>query len=499
MRGSPMIIDALHRHATERGEQIAIEGDARNLTWRELEQEVTGFADWLTAERVSTLAFELNNGPEWIVTDLAAMKAGVRAIPIPSFFSSQQLGHTLTDADVDILLTDSEPSSLSHRDHEIEVPLEGVFGYRFVRRESGDLQRYTEKVTYTSGSTGNPKGVRLGPDAIAEVTASIVAALQDIDIDRHLCLLPMATLLENIAGIYAPIVKGIRILAPDSARLGLGGSSSLDVQKFGQALEHYRPDSVILVPQLLLALTTLTAFGVTRPDYLRMIAVGGGHVGREVLKNAEAMGLPVFEGYGLSECCSVLTLNTPQAHRAGSVGKPLCHASVRISDSGEIEVAGAIMRGYVGSDLASGESSQWYSTGDLGYLDDDGFLYISGRRRNVFITAYGRNVSPEWIEAQLTAMPVVAQALVHGEGREHNLALLWLRGSLSEADLNNILEEINSRLPDYARVHEAIVVDEAFDPSLLTSNGRLRRDDVTSRYQALISNHYTAEPGQALA
>src|SRR5690606_26803253 len=130
--------------------------------------------------------------------------------------------------------------------------------------------------------------------------------------------------------------------------------------------------------------------------------------------------LPVFEGYGLSECASVVCLNTPAARRVGTVGRPLPHCALRIDKRGEVWVRGPHMLGYVGEPPMDGE---WIATGDVGCITD-GFLELQGRRKHQFITAWGRNVSPEWVQAELTARAPIAQAWLYGESLPKNVAVL---------------------------------------------------------------------------
>jgi long-subunit acyl-CoA synthetase (AMP-forming) len=158
---------------------------------------------------------------------------------------------------------------------------------------------------------------------------------------------------------------------------------------------------------------------------LRFIAVGGAAVGVAAIASARAVGLPAYEGYGLSEGASVQTLNLPGADRPGSVGRALPHARLRVATDGEIEIAGSVMLGCLGEPALVAESltegasgaRDWWKTGDVGTIDGKGYVHVHGRRRNVLITAYGRNVSPEWVEMALTSQPAIAQAVVPGDGK----------------------------------------------------------------------------------
>lgn len=152
-------------------------------------------------------------------------------------------------------------------------------------------------------------------------------------------------LLENIAGIYLPLALGAQCVVPSLADVGLSGSSSLDVERCLDAIARYQAESIILLPQMLQAIVRQARRRDARLGGLKFVAVGGGVTPLAVLREAAAIGLPVFEGYGLSECASVVSLNSPSAQRIGTVGRPLPGVEVRLAADGEIELHG---RGYAG-------------------------------------------------------------------------------------------------------------------------------------------------------
>jgi long-chain acyl-CoA synthetase len=321
------------------------------------------------------------------------------------------------------------------------------------------------------------------------VAQSLIDATAPLVLRKHLCLLPLATLLENVAGVLAPLLAGARCVVPPPALTGIG-SSGLDVPQLLATLTQQSPDSIILVPELLRVLVDATARGWSPPASLRFVAVGGAVVAPALLARAIDCGLPVHEGYGLSECCSVVCLNMPGASRLGSVGRELPHARVRVDTHGEIHVRGPTMLGYVGDAARAVGAS--FATGDLGQIDADGFLYVLGRRRNVFITSFGRNVSPEWVEAEIAEQPGIAQVVVHGEGRPYVVALIVpTRADLDASTINQAVNAANSRLPSYARVRHWLRVPPFLaSEGLATANGRLRRDAIEQRYRETISSLY---------
>ncbi len=465
------------------GDQVAIAGADTARTYRGLLADVDTWCRHLDAAAARTVAYRLPNGPNWIALDLALLRSGRTAIPIPDFFSTAQEAHALAAAGVDHYVTCGPvPDGFATTDL--------THGIRILKASCAppvSLHPATAKVTFTSGTTGTPKGVCLSAEQLLATAGAIEQALGGEGIRQHLCALPLSLLLENVAGVYASLGNGSRIAAPTLEEIGLSGSSGLDVQAFVEAQHRYRPQSLILVPQLLLALTAAAEFGLRLPDSYRFIAVGGGKIAPSLLERAAAAGLHVYEGYGLTECGSVVAVNLPGASRPGTVGRPLPHVSVGIVD-GEIQVIGNTMLGYVGDP----DVPTRIATGDLGGVDRHGYLTVHGRRKSGFITAYGRNVSPEWIESELTAEIAIAHALVFGDAMPANVALLVPRGSAGEDAVATAVAAANARLPDYARISHWHVIDpDAFSTAgCLTENGRPRRDVATRRFDRQLQSMY---------
>lgn len=455
------IIKALERHGSLHPEREAVRGSSRTLTWGQLLAETRACASLL--DGCDVLGLHLANSPAWIIADLAAMSAGVTLVPLPGFFSDSQLRHSIQDARIDAIITD-EPwriGALVRISREAEV---SIAGRRFAmlslpRDRGGDAATRPAKVTYTSGTTGEPKGVKLGTTAIETVADSLAQVTGAGPADRALVVLPLSVLLENIGSVMVPILAGARIIAPDPGELGVNGSSHVDAGRFVTALNRYRPTTMILPPRLLKLLT-----GIARsrrlPDSFRFIAVGSAPTGQALLTAAHELGLPVFQGYGLTEACSVVAVNSPTDNRPGSVGRPLPHARVRVDVNGRIFVSGATCDGFLGAQtLPTGGE---VDTGDVGCMDEDGYLYVRGRSRNRIVTGYGRNVSPEWVEAELEANDQIAAATVFSEAEDVLVAVLVPAGNATVAELARAVREANERLPDYARVGRFVVARTSF-------------------------------------
>lgn len=307
--------------------------------------------------------------------------------------------------------------------------------------------------------------------------------------DRHLCALPLATLLENIAGVYVPLLAGAQTFVYPMDNVGLRGATEFDAFHFQHILAETQTTTTVLVPHLLQKLVEASEQTQSGISSLRFIAVGGAPVSPELLERARSCQLPVFEGYGLSECSSVVAVNNPRAHRPGSVGKPLPHVELKFAEDGEILVRGSRFTCYLGE---YNDDLDYVATGDMGYLDDDGYLYLSGRKKNMFITAFGRNVSPEWVERELVLHDAIEQAVIFGEARPWNVAVIVPALNSSELDVTNAIKAINQILPDYARIKTWIKATESFQVSnqLLTATGRLRRQELWQRYSGQIEQLY---------
>lgn len=439
-----MLFERIQNHDPNK---IALRDETRVLSYGDLEGEIQTRMDALYG--VSVLGIALNNSVDWILWDLAALKAEIPCVPIPPFFTKDQVFHLLHSAGVSHLLS---PEGL----RDTGTGREGL------------LPEGTAKVTFTSGTTGTPKGVCLPQSAMDNVASSIVDVLGDEFVGTHACVLPLSVLLENVAGVYAGLKAGCTI-------------ELTSLNKFGQNYEHIhsvlkntQASSAILVPEILRTLMAQVAVYSPLP-HLKFIAVGGSKVDPALVMQARKMDLPVYEGYGLSECASVVALNTPQHDKPGSVGKLLPHVKAQIVDS-EIQIKEPGFLGYVGED-----APQLFNTGDLGTLDEDGFLSVTGRKKNVLITSYGRNISPEWVESVLLTQPAIAQVVVYGDAQPF-LSALVVPTSL-KADIQSAIDTANQSLPDYAHIKDFHIVPPfTVADGTLTGTGRPRREKILNLY-----------------
>jgi long-chain acyl-CoA synthetase len=490
-----MLIETLANHASARLMDIALQGNDVALTYADLNQTVAEIAQQLQQENPRVIALGMDNHPAWVIIDLAAMANHMAIVPLPLFFSDSQLLHAMLDAGATTLLTD-QPERFSQilSDFITRKSTFTVAGKRLMQYDlqipTKKLPPETAKITYTSGTTGAPKGVCLSTKAMLNVAQSVALQTNIHKGYRHLCVLPLSTLLENVAGVYASLLVGATVHLLPSEQTGLSGSS-LNIKLLHSALAQTQANTAIFIPELLSLLVLALEQGTAKLNDLKFLAVGGAHVSKNLLHRAKSVNLPVFEGYGLSESASVVALNTEKHNKIGSVGKPLSHVAIQFSEENEILVKGANLLGYTGESSAE-ITDAYIKTGDIGYMDNDGFLFINGRKKNIFITSFGRNVSPEWVESALLNSPEIVQVCVFGEAKPWNIAVIVTKPETSSLLVSRAIEETNKQLPDYARITKWLFADAPFSVknSQLTPNGRLKRDAISAAYQEKMNDLY---------
>ncbi|GAA4492358.1 AMP-binding protein [Pseudaeromonas paramecii] len=450
--------------AQTRPSATALVSPAGQLDFAGLWQAIEAGAERCRALAVAgrPLALAGDNSVGWVLADLACARAQVPCVPIPPFFSPLQREHLLRDSGASGLLV-AETLTWQHQPLP-STPMPSL--------PAGSL-----KVTYTSGTTGTPKGICLGAEQQLATTQALAQRLGQVSGRRHLCTMPLAVLLENLAGVYLPLYLGRQVQLQSLASLGLGDLARPDPHAFVTALAQSGADSLILLPA---TLSWLVAGVEQQPELAKpwsMLAVGGGKSSVPLLQRARALGLPVCEGYGLSEVASVVALDDPAAPVAGTVGQPLPHLAVKIAEDGEIWLGGNGHLGILG--VPDSAAPHWQATGDLGQWDDTGRLLVLGRKKSTLVTSLGRNVSPEWLEAELCAIPGVLQAWVYGDEVMGIQALLFApHWAANPAGLAVQIQHCMARLPAYARLQGWQRTDTPFSAAQgeLTSNGRLRRD-----------------------
>lgn len=470
-----LIWSAIEQWAAREPDRVALCNEHEQLTYRELADRVQALVSTFHQAGVRRLALQLDNGLDWACCDLAGLAAGIVVIPVPLFFSAEQQEWVLASSGVDSLIGPGRDGWTPH-----SLPQSASVLWQRTVTSPAALPADTAKITYTSGTTGQPKGVCLSADHLARVSQSLAEQMNPLGLTTHLTLLPFSTLLENITGLYVPLLLGMRSIVLPLASVGFSGSSQFTPAALVQSLLHWQPQTLVLVPELLRVMLLLVRQQPAIAASLRFIAVGGGKVAPDLVSHARQLGLPVYEGYGLSECGSVVALNTPGNDRPGSAGRILPHCRISVAADGEIRVHDAAMLGYLG--VTDSVAEPVIATGDVGYCDADGFLWITGRKKNVQITAFGRNFSPEWVEAEAQLFSSIARLVIFGDDLSENVAVIQVNPDAAHL-LSEQIQQLNARLPDYARVHHVIRADLSPSSGLTTANGRLRRHAIYQHFQ----------------
>lgn len=458
------VFEALERHARERADVSAFRDDSGALSWAELAGRVAGLAERL-ADAPQTVAIAIPGGIDYVVADLALTLAGRRQVPLPFFFSAEQTAHILRESGAGAMIA---ASPLADASAGMEVIAPDAPPTRMPAYQGG-----AERVIYTSGSSGRPKGVVIGDrqlDASLSALSKVVGAGPQ---DRHLSVLPLPQLLEQICGIFLPILAGAETVMRFGATKALLGGP---VDALMRAMDRLRPTTSLLAPGLLGRwVAALEMAGARAPDSLRFVAVGGAASPPGLITRAEAVGIPVHEGYGLSECCAVVAMNRPGENRPGTVGPVLDGLDVQIV-KGEITVAGpTVMSGYLNGDPPP---VRWH-TGDLGRLEA-GRLVVEGRKDALLVTPAGRNISPEWVEARVNADPrVVSSALSLRESDGALVLIVVLAARMSAHEIAPLLAD----LPGYARP-DALILTDLSEPGLLFPAGTPDRKAAAALAQA---------------
>lgn len=477
---------AIRRHASGRDVRVALDdGGGRAIVYGALLGELGRRIDWIQKAGLRRIGLLADNGIDWILADLAAVLGEIPIVPLPAFFTDDQLHHTIRVSGIDGILTDQPDRARGLWERSAFIGSSGeLVGLRF-EGVDGPSAGF-EKVTFASGTTGKPKGVRVRHSGVLSVAGSLCQASAATARDRHLCLLPLSILRENV-GVYGALMVGARVLVPPLCRVGVAGSSGIDERTMYEALRDTRATRALGVPQLLDRLVAFMESGTRRLRHLRSLGVGGAPVPKGLLARAAEVGIPVHEGYGLSECASVVAVNVPAATRLGSVGRPLPHLDVRVAEDGEIRVrTSAVSEGYLtadGPEACDLDEDGYLRTGDIGRIDPDGFLWVEGRRNSRIITTFGRNIAPEWIEAELRGHPLVAQAAVLGDGRPALDAVVYCE----QPDVEGVrahIAHVNASLPDYARIDRWRFAEEPFSWSngQMTRGGEPERGEIAHTY-----------------
>ena len=443
-------------------------------TYLDFWNEIQSWAHFLKKNQCTRVGIFLENSSAWLALDLACLQERVVVVPLPPFFSDQQLDHMIKNAGIGHVFCDQIKMFYSLFDQSNRIPFSQqitCFERVVPLQEVQTLPKGTVKITFTSGSTGTPKGVCLGHKESEVLLQSLEQILNLSQPLVHICVAPLSLLLENICGAYLTLYLGGAICV----------SKESSLECLMAEMKEKKVTTCIISPEILKGMIASVKQGEALPSSLSFIGVGGTKVPKDLLLEAHAYKIPVYEGYGLSEMGSICTLNTPASMRIGSVGKPLSHIKVKIADDGEVLLKGAPSLGYMTESLSI-KADGYYPSGDLGYMEE-GYLYVNGRKKNVFINSYGRNFSPEWIESILLSSPYIYQAVIYGDSCPFNTALIVPMPNVGLKRIEADIQRFNSTLPEHAQVQKIIICKEPFSVAngQLTGTGYVKRDVIYDR------------------
>jgi long-subunit acyl-CoA synthetase (AMP-forming) len=507
---------ALTRHAeTDRTLVQVLDADggiAAAYSYREITRAAQALAVTLApgtpaADQGRRIGVLCGNTPEFIVADLALLALRRTEVPVPLAFSREQAMGLLQDTDV--CLVDAHGAArLDEWGRDAVLPA----GCRVVEISLGELLRSTTpyavptgdeewicKIIHTSGTTSLPKGVRIRSHGIGALIDSLHAAMPAEAFARYVSCVPFSLLIEQVTGLYLVLLDGghVTLLPPGSPLVGTSGAA---VEAALPLLAAARPTAVVATPALVTAVLEAARRASTAGEDINrslfgteqapLICCGGAPVHPDTLRALDGFGIAVHEGYGLSENSSVVSWNTPDARRVGTVGRPLRHVRVRLGKDGELLVGGAsLFAGYTREDPSScAVVDGWLHTGDVAHIDEDGYITITGRKKNIIITAAGRNVAPEWVEAQYARLPFVRAVGVVGNGLPALNGLFVIDPAVDPAEAERSITAFGTEhLSEVERVEEVHLMSADDDSyrRLFTVTGRPVRKAITEQLRSL--------------
>jgi long-chain acyl-CoA synthetase len=424
---------------------------------------------------------------EWTLLDYAIWTAGAVTVPIYETSSADQTKWILEDSGAVAAI--AETPELKDMIEDLDTGVKDVWSIdgggvgalnalgadfavdieeRRTSRRADDLAT----IVYTSGTTGRPKGCMLTHRNLLADIRNIVPEVPNVLYEgaRMLLFLSLAHVLARIlqiAGMESrttiahadrtrltavmPVVKPTTLLAiprvfekvyagayqkaVDGGKGHLFEKASVTAKEYSRALD--KPGGPSLTLKLRHKLWDVLVYSKIRAAVggeCSTAVSGGAALGPELGHFFRGAGITIFEGYGLTETSPVLSLNIPTATKVGSIGRPIPGTALRVADDGELEAKGLqVFEGYWNNDAATAEvldADGWFCTGDIAEIDDDGYVTITGRKKDIIVTAGGKNVAPGPMEKIMDAHPLIAYAMVVGEGRPYIGALISVDGEM---------------------------------------------------------------------
>lgn len=535
--GLPFPQDVFLKNAKELSNKVfLLEPNLREITWGNAADEVlrmaSAFKDMNLAPR-SHIAILSKNCAHWILADLAIWLAGHVSVPLYPNLSTETAKTILVHSDVKVIFLGkldkaaTMMAAIPENVQRISFPAvddeKSVKWEDLVKNHSPlteiEIQNFKPSlkdvatIVYTSGTTGQPKGVMHSFEAISFACLNGVAYLNLGSHDRMFSYLPLAHVAERL------LVEGFALYAGASIYF----SSSLD--QFSQNLKEAKPTVFLAVPRIWLKLQQgiiskfsleklnlflsipIVSFWIKKKvqkslglDHVTLPVTGAAPVSRDLLEWFAKLGIEIQEAYGMTENFAYSHAQLAKKIKLGSVGQPMLGVDVKINAQGEVLVKSlANMLGYY-KDLEQTSTAfedGYLKTGDMGKVDDSGYLSLTGRVKDLFKTAKGKYVAPNPIELKLSNSPYVAQVCVVGQGLSQPLAIAILNTGLSQkekekasVELDKLLKEINSTLDPHERLSKLVCVEDAWsvENEFLTPTLKIKRNRVEQKYENSFAN-----------
>ena len=531
-----LFVDRMRKYAGDNAEPRDVfyfrSGDRwQGISWQRFEQETFDFATALLSyglKRGGSVCILMGNVPEWPISDIGTIIAGGVGVGLYPTSSTEQIAYIIDHSDAEFVLVDSRrqlQKVLSIRDqlskvrHVIALEADAsndVINYRdFIERGRAERLRLASLLkeraegakpddvaimVYTSGTTGAPKGACLSHRYIINSVESLRQTIPIYDTDVSFSYLPFCHVAERISGLYNRLYAGASAYFVD------------DLSRLGEYMLEVKPTVFASLPRFFEKIHARAAADMERlpkseharflatkvKDYfggrIRLATSGGAPLPLEVAEFFAAAGLPILQAYGLTENVCV-AFNRPYEYKFGTVGPPMPGCEVRIAADKEILVRSEMMfSGYYKApeETAKVFSDGWLLTGDLGEFDEDGFLKIIGRKKELIVTSTGKKVSPALLENMLKEHHVISQAMVYGEGRSYLVALITVNAAVERDTIQSIIDNVNRRVSSTESIRRFAILDRDFEIERdeITPTGKLKRDVITNRFREVIDELY---------
>lgn len=473
--------------------------------------------------------------PEWTHADLAAAMCGATVVPIYATNAPEECEWVVSNSGARAVLCENAAQvakieqvrdKLPELEHVLAIDPEGcgsdVIALQTLAAEASGSDDEIDRravavehdaaytIVYTSGTTGPPKGCVLTHQNFGYVCRMTLDLKIIRPSDRVYLYLPLAH-------VFARAVQTASFAA--GATLAYyGGKIPELLAELGQVRPHYLPSVPRIFEKMYAAAQAAPDLDIEQQreiaralfgGELRQAISGAAPIAQEILEFFDEAGVPVLEGYGLTETTGVATISTIEDHKFGTVGRALPGVDLRIADDGEIVMSGPnIFQGYYRNDEATRDVliDGWFHTGDIGEIDDDGYLRITGRKKDLIITAGGKNISPANLENDLKQSPLVSQAVVFGDRKPYLVAILTLDPDGAQqfatehglptdlatlaatpeirAALQEVVDGVNSRYARVEQIKRFAVLDHDFtqEQGHLTPTMKLKRNVVNAEY-----------------